>query len=160
MKVNDIYKWRYTDEYLKGKFAPYHCKERLAIVGKLKTGDFYLSDLYWASDRFGFYPDDKNIVIEYYCNMDELKKCPESNPFNYYNVKDIYTITSQHGCCNSCVHHYIKKDTKKDKDVIKNAILRSVNEKKHKIEYIESDIRRLERYLIEIDDCYETVYII
>ena len=138
----------------------YHCKERLAVVKKGPRG-FYLADTYWGiGDSSGtiFYPDDTEIDIEYYTNLDEIELfcvCPEK----YYNKKDIFILTRQHGCYDSCVYKYIRKGAKRDKKVMEKHIKNSIAELENKIQYKLRAIETKKELLEKLDKNYQNMYV-
>ena len=159
MKENDVYKWWYNNKQ-KNTFMMYHCKECLAVVKKDKDGKLYLADTYWGvGDNSGavFYPNNPKIDIEYYTNLDEIELfcvCPEK----YYNKKDIFILTRQHGCYDSCVYKYIRKGAKRDKKVMEKYIKDSITELESGIRYKLSAIENKKELLTKLDENYQTMY--
>ena len=159
MKENDVYKWWYNNTR-KDTFMMYHCKERLAVVKKDNNGKLYLADTYWGIENNTgavFYPDNSEIDIEYYTNLDEIEIencCPE----RYYNKKEIFVLTRQHGCCNSCVYKYIRKGAKRDKKVMEKYIKDSITVLESGIRYELSAIENKKELLAKLNENYQTMY--
>lgn len=158
MKENDVYKWRYKSDT---KDISYHCKECLAVVKKDNDGKLYLADTYWGvGNNTGaiFYSDDLRIDIEYYTNLDEITLCGVGAD-RYYNHKDIFVLTRQHGCCKSCVYKYIKKGAKRDKEVMEKHIKNSITELENSIRYELDDIKSKKELLEKLDKDYQNMFI-
>ena len=159
MKENDVYKWWYNNKQ-KDTFMMYHCKEGLAVVKKDKDGKLYLADTYWGvGDNSGavFYPDSPKISMEYYTNLDEIEL--SGNDANrYYNKTDVFVLTSQHSCYNSCVYKYIRKGAKRDKKVMEKYIKDSITELESGIRYKLSAIENKKELLTKLDENYQTMY--
>ena len=159
MKENDVYKWHYNSNR---KDISYHCREGLAVVKKDKNGKLYLADTYWGiGDSSGrvFYSDDPEIDIEYYTNLDEIE-LSGNDIDRYYNEKDIFVLTRQHGCCNSCVYRYIRKGAKRDKEVMENHIKASIVELESGIRYKLNAIENKKRLLSKLDEDYQKMCIL
>ena len=134
-----------------------HCGEGLAIVKKDKDGKLCLIDTYWGigdSDGYVFYPDNPVIDIKYYTNLDEIK-VSSNDTDKYYNEKDVFVLTSQHGYC---THKYIRKGAKRDKDVIKKSIKKDIVGLKNEIRYKLSEIEDKKKLLLKLDENYQTMY--
>ena len=120
MKRNDVYKFQYKketlDAYPNWNFR--HCFEGLLVVIENKNGSITLGDTFWEFNGTGSYgkkftPEEaeKVGILTYYCNLDDLKEISKHD-IKYYNDKDLFRITRQHGCSDSCVRHFISKDAK------------------------------------------------
>jgi len=160
LKENDVYKWWYNDN-LKDTFMMYHCKEHLAVVKKDSDGKLYLADTYWGiGDNSGavFYSDNMEIDMEYYTNLDEIE-LSGNNPERYYNKKDIFVLTRQHGCYSSCVYRYIRKGAKRDKEVMERHVKDSIAELESGIRNKLRAIEGKKELLAKLDKDYQTMYI-
>ena len=156
MKENDVYKWRYKNN------KSMHCREGLAVVKKDKDGKLYLTDTFWSvGDNSGyiFYPDNPKIDLECYTNLDEIELSGDDAD-KYYNEKDVFVLTRQHGCCNSCVYKYIRKGAKRSKEVMEKYIKDSITELENNIRYELSKIENKKRLLSKLDEDYQKMCIL
>jgi len=154
LKENDVYKWWHKKTMIN------HCGEGLAVVKKDRDGKLCLADTYWGiGDSSGYilYPDNPKIDMKYYTNLDEIE-LSGNDADRYYNKKDIFILTRQHGCCDSCVYKYIKKGAKRDIEVMEKYIKNSIAELENGIRYKLSAIEDKKRLLSKLDTEYQTMY--
>ncbi len=139
LKVNDVFRFRFSAEEIKKRPYPWHCFDGQLVVRARKDGSLYLVDTYWA---FGSYGDSKSFsleaienigTIEYVCNLDDVEKMNEWENM-YYSDEDIFNLSYQAGC----YKYWVKK-----KGAVRSLdkMLKSVTEK---IEQAERDIKSAE----------------
>lgn len=158
LKENDVYRWKYNDNR---EYISYHCKECLAVVKKDIKGKLYLADTYWGiGNNTGviFYPGNTDIIIEYYTNLDEIQSC-DYDVEKYYNKKDIFVLTRQHGCCKSCVYKYIKKGAKRDKKVMEKYLKNSITKLENDIRYELRKIEDKKNLIAKLDKDYQNMFL-
>jgi hypothetical protein len=156
IKENDVFRWSYTEDYLKGKstMEPYWSAERLIVVVTHKTG-LLLADTFWGiGDITGkiFAKEDigKKINVEYLGNLEDY----ERTEYNYdkYEEKDILILSRQHSCSRNCIYYYKRKGSVYSEKVIKENIRKKIIDNKRKIESLISDNKYMIRQLKEYKD--------
>ena len=149
MKVNDVYKVRYKEEYKKTQ-SPHtnysHCFEGFGVVTQHKDNYLILSDTYWGIGRtdgksFSLEDIGNKVEIEYYCNLDQIEDIYERDLL-YYEDEDVYRITDQHGCFPRCVHYFKLKTASKSVKKIKHSIERKISDLEYTIKSSKSEIER------------------
>lgn len=161
MKPNDIYRWHYTDEYLKkvnhdnNGGTTYWCCSQIAICRETQGG-LMLYDTYWSgSDQKAIDPISKNIILEYIGNFDELSKF--NGDINYYNPTDLIYLTHSNSFGNQI---YIKKGAKKCLETTKTYIQRKIKEKEYAAQSAARDAERYKKVLDELtEDNLDKVWI-
>ena len=155
IKENDVYKWTYTDEYLKGKNRePYWCAERLAVVIKNKNG-LFMADTFWGIGNTSgkiFTKEDigENIIIELLGNLEDYELAEYD--YDKYKEEDILRITRQHACSLGCIYYYKRKGSVYSEKVIKENIRKKIIENKRKVEYLNRENQYMVRQLREYKD--------
>ena len=158
MKVNDVYKIKYTDKYKKTQ-SPHkdfsHCFEGFAVVKMSNDEEMVLYDTFWGIGRRGgksFKLGDIGIKIdiEYYCNLDEVEKA-SSDDEAYYDDKDLYIITDQHGCVPRCVHYFKTIGANKSIEKMKKSIESKILNLESTIKSSQYKIDRQKLYLKQLD---------
>ena len=140
LNVGDVYKFRYSNEYLKGKtFDPYWCFDGQFIVNE----DKILVDTYWGSgsDRnYGTYEEwAKKGELTFYVNLNDTEK-NNKECSKYYKQEDILNLSHQHGCYEDI---RIKKGAKRDKEVMRTEVDEQIRKAHRDLEYKARDVERL-----------------
>lgn len=161
MKPNDIYRWRYTDEYLKkvnhgnNGGTTYWCCSQIAIC-KETEGGLKLYDTYWSHEPRIIDPIEKNVALEYLGNLNDYKKL-EKYYLKYYKKEDVLDITNPNSFG---LEIYVKKDAKRDFETVKAHIQREIKEKEYKAKSAADDVIRYKKVLDELtEDNLDQVWI-
>ena len=153
MKVNDIYKIRYTDDYKKTIFDPHHCFEGLGVVKEI-SNQLILADTFWGiGDYSGKTFSNKDvgakIKIDYIGNLDDLEPIYRQD-IDYLDDTDVVVLSRQHACAKSCISYYKKKGAVKSAKKIEAVVREKIEDAKHRIKSASRDVERLEETLGKI----------
>lgn len=152
-KNGDIFRWRYTSKHFKSMSdhtSPYWCKSCICYF----ENDVFV-DTYWEHAQEGIsaysfkYGLHKNhIILEYIANMYDLKEGNEWSKLYYHpaNVINISHVNSSRG------NIYIRKDAKRDINIIRESILINKQTFLHDIESAKHSLERIEKEISEIDN--------
>lgn len=162
IKENDVYRFNPNEEYRKNHFEWRHCFEGLFHVTKDKNGDFVLNDTFWSHVKDTEWKHDwesdkkwkieeavKNGEFKFVCNMNDIVPISYHN-IKYYNQKDLFRLTNQHGCAPSCVHFFRNKDSKRDIDVIIEKIEEKISDAEYSLKSAENNIIRYKEMLDKV----------
>lgn len=163
IKENDIYRFSYSLEYKdKAKhFDPYHCFDGQLVAKKDKeTGEITLVDTYWSfggNDSRYAKPKEwrEKGTLTFFLNLDEVEKAEEWERM-YYNEKDFYNLSYQHGCYKKFAK---RKGAKRDKGVMLDSLQEALKKAKYDADYA---IRRVEEYstkIAQVQNGDTTIYI-
>jgi len=140
LKLHDVYKFNYNDEWRKKIFDVNWCFDGQLIVKENCYGDLYLRDTYWTSGEGKEFTLEQALergVLTFICNLNDLESI-EARDLNYYADEDIFDLSYQRKMNKD---YYIRKGAKKSKDKMELVL----NEKIKSIESnIESSIYNLE----------------
>lgn len=159
LKLNDVYKFYYNDEWSKKKTDPYWCFDGQLIVKPDSNGRLYLKDTYWGGSC-----EDKVFTLKqalergeltFICNLDEIEPCEKYN-LNYYDDEDIFDLSSQHHCYEK---YYIKKGAKKSAAKLERIINEKIKNSEYEIEWNEREIKNLNESLSKVKSGNLNVYI-
>jgi hypothetical protein len=161
LKIGDVYHFQWNTEEYKKTHDVNWCFERTLVVMKYPRWkeelnkyeyDVKLVDTYWGINRtdtnksFTLDEIQKRGTLTYYCNLDEIEAI-NSYLTDEYDDEDLFRLSDQHACSDSCVYHFKKKGAKKS-PMKKISILQdSIRDEKEKIV---SAIGRIERMSAEI----------
>ena len=161
MKLNDIYRWSYTDEkmaeslkFWSQSYLVYWATSRICICKQNADGSLYLEDT-WSpcGDNKRLEPSD--VILEYLGNFDELDKF--TGDINHFNPSDIVDISHSNLFGN---HIYIKKGAKKCLETVRAHIKREIEEKEYKAKSAAEDVIRYKKVLDELtEDNLDKVWI-
>ena len=135
IKNNDVFHFHPKDT---GEFANW-TRENIFVAKVEEDGKVKLFDTYWGIGA----TDNKNYTIkeakelgklEYYCNLDEIKKISEYEQV-YYADSDIFYLHDQHACSQNCQFYFVKKDAKRDKTKMLETVNELISKAKREIEY-------------------------
>lgn len=157
LKVGDIYRFRYNEEFLKDKFEPYHCFDGLMTVKESDKG-LVLIDGYWSSGNRWFTIKDalEQGDLTFICNLDEVETISEYDS-KYFNEKDIYIVPFHSGYRTVI---YKRKGAEKCRETILKVLEAKVSYAKSSVESAERSLewaeRDLEKAKVEqdIDEIY------
>jgi len=157
IKLNDVYRFRYNDEYNSNGKDNYWCFDGQLVVKKGREDILILQDTYWSSDSKTFLLEEalKKGSLEFICNMEDVVKCQE-NDRKYYKPEDVFDL--------SCQHHYRKaiyrsKKAKKDLSIMQESLEDMISEAKWEIKYAQNSLDRLQEKLEKVKSGDMDVYI-
>ncbi len=139
IKPNDIYRWSYSADFIKGRFEPYWAVSRYAICRAFSDGELYLEDSFWScGDNRRFYQDDVDnghVELKFLGNFDELEKLND-NP-EYYKPEDIVNLNHANSSRDNI---YIRKGATRDINIIRKLIQDSIESQEIKIQSLQKTI--------------------
>lgn len=135
---------------------PYHYFDGQLIARKNREGKFYLQDTYWGSGDTTFTPKEasENGTLVFVCNLNETEK--KGDAYSYYDEKDIYNLSSQHGCYKDI---RIRKGAKRSKAKMFEVINEKINEARRKVHGYIEDIARYSETKTKIETGDLSVYL-
>ena len=157
LKIGDVYRFFYNEEQRKKEGYPgalQHCFEGL-LVAKKSGEEIILVDTFWGINDSGnktFTLKDATSkgTLTYYCNLEDIEKIKKYELEDYQDV-DLFSISTQHACDESCIYYYKRKGAVKSPSKKIEVLNRKISEEKHnidwsirKIEKLSSEIRQLE----------------
>lgn len=156
IKLNDVYRFRYNEEYLKNKLDLYWCFDGQLIV-KEKNGELYLEDTYWGSDNRKFTLKEalERGSLTFICNLDNVIECGEYN-LQYYADEDIFNLSYQSGCYKK---YCIRKNAKHSAEKMKAVLNEKITNSKREIEWETVQIKRNVEKLQELENGNLDIYI-
>jgi len=139
------------------------CFEGSLVAQKNDEGEFIFYDTFWGIGRhdnksWKFTEMMKTFNVEYYCNLNELEKISHYE-CDYYDDKDIFRLSDQHGCMESCVYHYIKKGTQKSKEKILSVLGENMRKAKNELENSGRDIENIATKIKDVENGNLSIYI-
>ncbi len=151
IKLNDIYRWSYSSDYIKGRFEPYWAVSRYGICCAYSDGELYIEDTFWGcGDNRRFCQEDidnGHIELVYLGNFNELGKLTD-NP-EYYKPEDIVNLNHSNSSSNNI---YLRKGAARDVNCIKELIKSSIESQEMKIQSLQ---RTVELNKKQLDDLAE-----
>lgn len=145
IKVNDVFKFSYHPQEGQGWDSRTHCFEGLLIVRKNGKGEIRLEDTYWGISPDGhnqrFKPEEaeEKGVLTHYFNLDKVD--PVSNyERKYYADEDLFFLSRQHACAESCRYTFIRKRAKRSQTKMLEGINKKIMEAKRKVESVVEDV--------------------
>ena len=147
MKVNDVYKFRYNEDYTKQNFEPYHCFDGILVVRKGKN-DLYFEDTFWSSDTSKFpitYFENKGDLT-FLCNLDNVEEISEY----YVKYYDDVIILGMHKGYHT--KYYIQKGQQRSKSKIIKEIEKKIFDDEETVKYALDRIERSKKLLEEINN--------
>jgi len=156
IKLNDIYRWSWTDDKLKhlnhgnNGGTTYWCVSQICVVKQYKSGELYLEDTYWHGNSnrvFDLSQIGKNIELEYLGNFDELVEFKDD--VNFYDEKEILNLNHPNS---SRGNIYIKRGVKRSLEKMKNYAAFLIGEKEREISYLKNSVERLKVKLSELSE--------
>lgn len=158
MKPNDIYHIRYTQSFRdnnpRGDLN--HCFEGLAIALEVLGGGLMLFDTFWGigntSGKSWIQEDvDKNISIEFYCNLDEIEHIQDWEQM-YYADQDLFRLTRQHACSKNCISYYKRKGAERSRDKMKASIESKAADAVRRIQFATADYDRYTKSFADLEN--------
>lgn len=140
LKINDVYKFRYNEEYLEKLFEPYHCFDAQLIV-KQGIHNLYLEDTYWSTGNNKTFTLEQALekgTLEFVCNLDEVEEI-RSYDMRYYDDNDLFNLSRQHNCYGE---YYKRKSAKKSAKKMEQVLIDEIKEIEHAIKSKEWDLKR------------------
>ena len=149
---SDVYKFRYSDEYLKnykGIGDLYHCFDGILIEKENSEGIVYWEDTYWSGSENRWFGSMEDILskgtIEFICNLDDVDDINE-HEVKYYNEIDVVYLGMHKGYRSK---YLIKKGVQKSKDVVLFGLKNKIKEIESNVEY---ELRKIEWLKKDIQD--------
>lgn len=160
IKLNDVYKFRYNEKYLKELFEPYWCFDGQLIVKQNKNGELYLQDTYWGFNGGECKVFTLKQVLErgeltFICNLDEVEECKEYD-LKYYDDNDLFDLSYQHGRYKL---YFKRKEAKKSPEKMRNVIEIKIETAEHEILWQQRLIEQLKEKLNELSKGNIDIYI-
>jgi len=161
LREKNVYKFYPNESYRNGRFEWKHCFDAQLIAYK-GLDRWYFFDTYFGlrkssgSELFTLYDIRKFGKIKFICNLNDIIEIEEHEK-KYYNSKDIFDLSHQHG---SYKFYAIKKGIKKNRKAMIEYCKYNIDEEYHNIENAISNIDRYVQYLdklksgISLDDFY------
>jgi hypothetical protein len=146
LKLNDVYKFRYNEDYIKNNSYPYHCFDGQLIVKQKSDGSLYLEDTYWSCGDNKWFTLEKALkqgTLEFICNLEDVEKC-DRDDYKYYNEDDIFDLSYQSGCY---ARYRKKKGAVRSAEVMRRTIKRGIEKAQSDIQWAERQIERGNEYL-------------
>lgn len=155
LKVNDIFKVSYSEEYRKSHSGDLnHCFEGLARVAESHNG-FILCDTFWglwdgsgrtfSEDQIG-----KDINITFYCNLDEIEQIAHYEA-DFFDEKDVFCITRQHGCMESCKSFFKRRGAERSRDKMETIVRTKISKIRQELDSKTYDLVLLGKKLLEVE---------
>lgn len=157
IKLNDVYKFRYNEFELERSSRDLNwCFDGQLVVKEDNEG-LYLEDTYWTTDSRRFTLEETLIkgTLEFVCNLDEVEECKE-DPYNYYDDKDIFNLSYQHGCYKKIV---VRKGANKSKEKMKEVLEYKIAEAERQLKSVQYDIDIHKNKLKELENGNLDIYI-
>lgn len=157
MKERDYYLFNYNDEYTQNAFEPYHCFDGRLIAKKV-GGRIILVDTYWGSSSnrtFTWKEAKTQGSLEYICNLDNVDNLHKANRI-YYSDRDIFNLSSQHGCYEK---YAIRRGAKKSKTKMLSVLKQKISDAKSTIGFREREIQSALKNIEEIKTGNLDIYI-
>lgn len=162
IKLSDVYRFRYSEEFLKNKVFDFHwCFDGQLVVKENKNG-LYLQDTYWGFDSFA--NDGRKFTLEealekgtltFVCNLDDVEKCTVDS-FCYYSDDDLFDLSYQSGCYKK---YCIKKGAKKSAEKMKAVLTGKIENTEYDIKWATSNLERYKEKLQEVENGNLDIYI-
>jgi hypothetical protein len=139
VKDGDIYFWSWKD--VSGRFMPYHCCARIAVV---KNG--VLLDTFWhGSDNRVI--TRKVATLTYKGNVEEMRTIHEGE-IDYYRREDVVDMRHPN---DSRAPIYVKKEASRNAARMTEALQHRIERERNSIRIAEMSIRGLEEALARVD---------
>jgi len=158
LKLNDLYKFSYNDEYRSNNMYSNHCFDGQLLV-KAGSNGLILVDTYWGSGM-----ESKTFTLEraldvgvlnFVCNLDDVEEVCEGERF-YYEEEDFFNISSHHGYSKKFV---IKKGAVRSKEVMLRRLKYNHKAIVGKIRSLENDLNMISGDMKKVLDGDLNVYI-
>ncbi len=159
IKLNDVYRFSYSQKYYDELSYPYWCFDGQLIVKQNHKGELYLVDTYLgfndsSNKSFTLEQALERGTLTFICNLDEVEKCNEYDT-RYYADEDIFNLSYQRNCYKN---YYKRKDAKKSidkmKESINDIIIKTECEISCKIDYL----AHLKGKLVKIESGDDSIY--
>lgn len=161
LRIGDVYHFQWNEDEYQKNYDPNWSFERTLIVMKYPRwseeknkydSTIKLVDTYWGINRIG---SNKSFTLEeiqkrgtltFYCNLDDIEAI-NSYQTDEYDDEDLFRLSDQHACSESCIHWFKKKGALKSPKKKISVLQDEIRDEKSKIE---SAIGRIERKSAEI----------
>ena len=156
IKENDFFHFR-------SKKRSSHCFEGLLRAVKYENGEIMPCDTFWGiNDGSGVIltiaEAETEGELKFYCNLNEIEKIP-NHERDYYDDKDIFVLTRQHACSDSCIYSFIKKGAQRSKEKMLSTITEKIDEAQRKANCLLRDVEQLTEIKAKIEAGDTTVYL-
>jgi hypothetical protein len=159
IKLNDVYKFWYNEEWSKKIFDPSWCFDGQLIVKQDREGNLYLRDTYWGSNS-----DSKSFTLEqalergnltFICNLNDVEPIKKYET-DYYVDEDIFNLSTQHGCY---MDFYKRKGAEKSPVKMEQVLKDKIQEIEHEIEWKKCDLKYTKEQLKRLQNGDLDIYI-
>lgn len=157
IKLNDVYRFCYNDEWKRKIFDPNWCFDGQLIV-KERNGKLYLEDTYWNSGENKTFTLEETLekgTLTFICNLDDVVECRECDT-QYYADEDVFDLSYQHYCYEK---YYIKKDAKRSAEKMKYVLNDKIAKLEYDIKWATSYVERYKKKLQEVENGNLDIYI-
>lgn len=152
LKVNDVYKFWYNEEWREKIFDPNWCFDGQLIVKQNRNGELFLEDTYWYGSGenkcFTLEQALERGVLIFVCNLNDIELIKE-NELNYYADDDIFNLSRQHGCYKE---FYKRKGTEKSSDKMEEVLKYKIQEIEHELEWKKDELKRSKEKLERVQN--------
>lgn len=157
MKKNDVYQFRYNDDYRKSDSNPYHCFDGILIVRETEEGKFFLEDTYCSHGNRRFTPDEAESLgtMTFVCNLDEVTKVSESE-LVYYDSSDVVVLDVHAGHRRE---FYLRKGATKSSEKMIRTLREKIENAEQTIRSRRESIEQWSRQIAEIESGNTEIYI-
>jgi len=159
IKENYVYQFSYNTKAYKERSYPNHCFDGQLLAVKYPKG-ILLKDTYWgfgdsSSRSFTISNAKKEGTLTFICDISKVDKI-EKYDSNYYDDKDIFNLSHQHGCYPL---FYKKKGAKRSKKKMIEVVKMSIENLEHKIGFDKNSLVRQLEDLKKIENGDTSIYI-
>jgi len=156
IKENDFFHFRTTK-------VDSHCFEGLLMAMKYENGEIYLADTFWgigntSGKTFTIAQAEEKGELKFYCNLNDIEPISDVEA-NYYNDKDIFLLSRQHACVESCRYYYKRKGAQRSKEKMLQTITEKIDSAEREAKWLLNDVIRLTGIKAKIESGDTTVYI-
>ena len=163
LKKGDVYHFQWNEEEYQKDAYINHCFERVLVVRDVKVyndktkkyeSKVRLVDTYWGISgdgrKFTLEEANKKGTLVYYCNLNDLEPI-EKYYLDDYADTDLFTISKQHACVESCIFWFKKKGAKKNPEKKIRVLQEKVNDREREISHAISDIKYISAQIKQLE---------
>lgn len=160
IKKNDVFHFRWNQEYRESHFGPDHCFEGLLVVREdyRDSSKLILEDTYWSSVNntwFTLEDAQKKGTLEFTYNLDAVTAI---QPYEtvYYDDKDVFLFTRQHS---HSKQYLLRNSAKRSKGKMISVLKKDISDRQSDIEYSLREIERNREKITQIENGNLDIYI-
>ena len=123
---------------------PYHCINWIFKVFKSEySGKYYMEDTYWSSDNLQIELNDENYdKFKLLFDINEVDRISSSD-FYDYDENDRWHIALDSGGWTYSNYYFIRKNAKKNKEILLDRLNRELDSLKKEVEWKEQEIKKV-----------------